>query len=313
MQPLLLAILVAPLTPSPFLPQQSQDDTAELIKQLGNELAETRDGASKKLRSVGVPALAALREAAKSKDPEVRARATALVKEITWDNRALYLAEQWGTKYFVFSGRGKRQGYWRSVTTLEGKGEDQRLVLEDTVISEDSTMEWSARCVVDPSLRPTKVGHKETGKRTEGRHWDLTIKGKQLVFESGDKRITRRLHHETLLSAGSEMRFVTLLPFENGFEVEVDFIGGIILKRPKLLKRLIKYCGQEPLTVLGKKVMVHRYESRRGSFAPHSFWVTDDRQLVCFGVGEKDDQGFAFELADEKTAKAWIKQHGDKR
>ena len=97
MEPLLLAILVAPLTPSPFLPQQSQDDTAELIEQLGNESAETRDGASKKLRSVGVPALVALKDASKSKDPEVQARAKALVKEITWDNRALYLAEQWGT------------------------------------------------------------------------------------------------------------------------------------------------------------------------------------------------------------------------
>jgi sRNA-binding protein len=52
---------------------------AALVKQLGDADPSVRETATKKLKEIGRPALPALREAARSDDPEVKARATKLV------------------------------------------------------------------------------------------------------------------------------------------------------------------------------------------------------------------------------------------
>jgi hypothetical protein len=55
---------------------------AVLIDELGNPQHAKREAAERALRQMGAPALAALREAVRSKDPEVRRRATRLVRRL---------------------------------------------------------------------------------------------------------------------------------------------------------------------------------------------------------------------------------------
>lgn len=57
-------------------------DVDGLIRQLGDDRIEVRDKASAELLKIGAKALDKLREAAKSADPEIAARARALVAEI---------------------------------------------------------------------------------------------------------------------------------------------------------------------------------------------------------------------------------------
>jgi len=58
------------------------------IAELGSERFEARDAAGKRLLEIGRPALAALREAAKSRDPEVASRAGKLATELANSIRA---------------------------------------------------------------------------------------------------------------------------------------------------------------------------------------------------------------------------------
>jgi hypothetical protein len=68
----------------PFVPVAAAPDDAEiarLVKQLGHDDCDKREAASKRLESIGEPALAALRQAAtESGDAEVRGRSAALLR-----------------------------------------------------------------------------------------------------------------------------------------------------------------------------------------------------------------------------------------
>src|SRR5579875_2756193 len=70
------------------LPPTSADETLhtkkidKLIEQLGSDVFAEREEASKELAAIGVPALEALRQAAKSEDAEVRKRAEELLPRI---------------------------------------------------------------------------------------------------------------------------------------------------------------------------------------------------------------------------------------
>jgi WD40 repeat protein len=79
-------LLAGLLLGSPWFLEPSQTKPADidrLIKQLGSEDYGERERASKALESIGPPALAALRQAAQSKDPEVSKRAKELVAELS--------------------------------------------------------------------------------------------------------------------------------------------------------------------------------------------------------------------------------------
>jgi hypothetical protein len=62
--------------------RKQNDEIARWVRELGNARFEVREKASKRLAEIGEPALPALREAAKSEDPEVRARAQRLIEQI---------------------------------------------------------------------------------------------------------------------------------------------------------------------------------------------------------------------------------------
>jgi hypothetical protein len=61
---------------------------AQLIKQLGSEDFAEREKASSELEQFGIAALPALREAARSRDPETKSRAEALVERLVKKNQA---------------------------------------------------------------------------------------------------------------------------------------------------------------------------------------------------------------------------------
>lgn len=63
-------------------PAQLESDIPTLIRQLGDDNFRVRQNASRQLRKLGKSALPALREAEKSKDLEIKSRASELLKEI---------------------------------------------------------------------------------------------------------------------------------------------------------------------------------------------------------------------------------------
>jgi RNA polymerase sigma factor (sigma-70 family) len=72
--------------PAPVPKQETQTPdpqrVAALIRQLGDDAFAKREAASKELEAIGVPALAALKKARASDDPEIRRRATLLHQKI---------------------------------------------------------------------------------------------------------------------------------------------------------------------------------------------------------------------------------------
>jgi hypothetical protein len=80
---LLFPCLIAIAFCSPLL--RADDQIPALIKQLGDDSPKIREEASLKLRQLGKEALPALEQAAKSKDPEVAARAHAISRQIDED------------------------------------------------------------------------------------------------------------------------------------------------------------------------------------------------------------------------------------
>lgn len=80
---LLAALIVAGLALlSPAEEAPSKDKIATLIEQMGSGTFAEREAATKALAAIGVPALEALRQAAKSEDPEVRKRAEEIIPKI---------------------------------------------------------------------------------------------------------------------------------------------------------------------------------------------------------------------------------------
>lgn len=64
-----------------------QGDLDRLIRELGSPELQARANAEAGLKAEGRRALAALEGAARHGDPEIRARAAALVEDISWDGR----------------------------------------------------------------------------------------------------------------------------------------------------------------------------------------------------------------------------------
>src|SRR5262249_12542871 len=76
--------LVSPVAlPSPAAEGPDSQRIAGLIARLGSGTFREREEAPRALEAVGAPALPALRQAARSSDPEVRRRAEELVRRIT--------------------------------------------------------------------------------------------------------------------------------------------------------------------------------------------------------------------------------------
>jgi HEAT repeat protein len=75
---------------------------ARLIKQLGDDSFATREAASKELKGIGAPAVAALRKAsASSDDPEIRLRAKRIEEAITGAAAKAELAKLQASRRFA--------------------------------------------------------------------------------------------------------------------------------------------------------------------------------------------------------------------
>jgi hypothetical protein len=78
-----LGLVSLPVLASPAADDPDPQHITKLIAQLGSSDFQEREEATRALKAVGAPALAALRQAAKSPDPEVRQRADGLAQQIT--------------------------------------------------------------------------------------------------------------------------------------------------------------------------------------------------------------------------------------
>jgi hypothetical protein len=88
-------LLTAAEAPAPKAGPQGPQ-IQRLIQQLGSDSYAEREAAAKALTEIGEPALEALREAAKSKDAEVRRRAAELVEHIVGPTLAIRVVHTWG-------------------------------------------------------------------------------------------------------------------------------------------------------------------------------------------------------------------------
>ena len=82
----LLGLIVVALVPAQEKPKKppTKEEIAALVKQLGHDDFDKREEASQKLEAIGQPAEAALQEASKSKDEEVRRRATEILDKFKY-------------------------------------------------------------------------------------------------------------------------------------------------------------------------------------------------------------------------------------
>ncbi len=80
--PAIFAADAPPAADTPPTTRPADASISEFIAKLGDENFKTREAASDELHKIGHAALPALKDAAKSPDPEVQARAQALIKEI---------------------------------------------------------------------------------------------------------------------------------------------------------------------------------------------------------------------------------------
>jgi hypothetical protein len=136
-----LGLVSLPVFPSPAADDPDSQRIEKLIAQLGSSDFHEREEASLALKAVGASALEALRQAAKSTDPEVRQRAEDLVQKITHqiesaklltplrihlkyqdtpvDQAVKDLAKQSGYSIALAGGKGKLAG--RRVTLSTGE------------------------------------------------------------------------------------------------------------------------------------------------------------------------------------------------
>src|SRR5262245_59860950 len=117
--PVVLLSLAPPVPPAAKAPVPSKERLDALVRQLGDDAYARREEATRALTAIGDPAVAALRRAGASRDPEVRRRAGRLVELL--QRRAL-LRE-----------RARLAGTWVDVS--EEEDGEARVVKGDTTIT----------------------------------------------------------------------------------------------------------------------------------------------------------------------------------
>lgn len=136
------AIAGAPDAPrEPPREVQPPERIPKLVVQLGNDAWEAREQASKALREIGEPALAALRQAATSGDAETATRAALLVSKITRDMAFsrignTLIADTYAGRVIEIDREGRED--W-AVNDLDHPVDAQRLVNGHTLITDFST------------------------------------------------------------------------------------------------------------------------------------------------------------------------------
>lgn len=152
---------------------QSSDAVADLIRQLGADDAAVREEAERKLGETGEPAEAALKEAVKSVDPEIRERAGHVLDRIVRLRQDREFGERFHALAITFGNR--RCGSLSMKTRIEREGDQEVLVFEDHVGA------WcQARCAF--SLDPPRI---------ESFSWTMRDSGE--VTMVGGERLDRRI------------------------------------------------------------------------------------------------------------------------
>jgi hypothetical protein len=124
--------------PSPAEEAPSKEKIDKLIEQLGSDNFKDRDKAMKELAAIGLPALDALRKAAKSEDAEVRKRATEILPkiEIKAESRRILTPKRVHLVYKdtpvpdAVADFEKKSGYTLKLIDPEGKLKERKITLD---------------------------------------------------------------------------------------------------------------------------------------------------------------------------------------
>ena len=285
-------------------------NTDALIKQLGSEDVKVRDTATAALRKIGEPALKALEAAKQSNDPEVRARASALIRVIGWESRLSKVAETWGTRYYIpgklLRGIKGSDGYLRISARVEGKGEKRKLLLELVMAETNATKSTRAVCKIDPYLTPVSIHGEEKRDGKVKNTWDITVGTKKIDLKSGGETTSAERSKLPLLTEATMFLLPTLLPFDKESNLKVELLFSVH-KEPAPKEYEISYVGNKDIRLRGKKMTVHEFQIKRDGSIESSFFVNEKRAVVRWGP-QREEDFYGYELVDEKTAKEYLKK-----
>jgi len=290
--PILLAALLV-------LQEDAGTRVRGLIEKLRSDRVEERDEASRELHAAGEKAVPLLREAARSGDSEVRARARAVLDRLErdrhgreGDERAGRLPDFWrGGTYDVLLG-GRRAVRWTfrnervkregrdflllKVSFVErDKGDDPDGGFSVDLITTDldeRTEEYL--CEIERTLAPSEV---RTGPAAPD------LKGD---FRGGRTKV--RLNGQVLeapaggVLGGRPTHVAALMPFEKGAELAFHRVHTPALR---LEESRLRCEGVGEIEIGGKKLKAWRFDDLApgmdGSGKPRfSYWIGQDRRLL---------------------------------
>ena len=232
--PVVFAADTPPAVDKPPTTRPAKPSINELIVKLGDESFKTREAATDDLRKLGQSALPALKDAAKSLDPEIQARAQALIKDIENPPKPKVADED--VNFGPVGGMGNANGQVRIFINGQavnlGNGGNVRISKTVTVVNNRREIEVTqnqqkVRIVEDAegikmSVTDTTDG-KETTKKYEAKN-AAELKEKQpeafKIYEQATKEDQGvRVNGPRLLRPG--MRFAPAPVNPNGVRIEL--------------------------------------------------------------------------------------------
>jgi hypothetical protein len=282
-----------------LLPQEDPGPRLRrLVEQLHSDRAEEREEASRDLYAAGEKAVPFLREAERSSDSEVRARARAVLDRLEQDRRereadarAARLPDSWpGGTYDVLVG-GKRAVRWSFTNEKVKRGGRDLLLLKVRYVERDKADPDSGFSV---DLITTDLDERleeylcEPGRRlapVEVRSAFLApdLKG---TFAGGGRKVL--LNGDVLeapegsLLGGRPTHVAALMPFEKGAELAFHRVHT---PARRLEAARLRCEGMEEIEAGGKKLKAWRFDDLApgidGEGKPRfSTWIGEDRRLL---------------------------------
>ncbi len=285
-------ILLAALMP-PFQ-EETAPSVERLIEMLRSDRAGERDEGARRLYETGEKAIPLLQEAARSGDPEVRARARAVLDRLERDRqeregnaRAARLPEFWpGGRYDVLV-EGRRAVSWSFRNEKVKRGGREFLRLRISVVPSETDRqslvdlitrelgEWAEEylCEANRTLTPVEAR--------------IGLEAPPLTGDPpgpGKIRLNERIMEAPAggILGGPPAHVATLMPQEKGAEWTfhaVDFFR-------EDLRRIVLRCeGREEITLGGKTLKAWRFVDhappREGELPrPFRCWIGEDRRLL---------------------------------
>ena len=234
-----------------------------------------------RLRELGEESLAALESVRDETDPAVRERVIDLMRQVRWDSRVRDLARQGSAVQYYLPTFGSDEPEWYRVQVHGSTEGSADAILLDYVSQRGTVMQTQKVQVrADHFLSPL------SGTVTVKSEWagvdtsTFSVQGQQVQWTVSEdprqgKSATASDH---ILMSCMVFPLMTTLPFEDGFKARFEYWTPF----PALdvfSAESIEYVGEEDVVHRGQKRRVRRF-----NYAGQAYWVTDDRQLVVWGI-----------------------------